>query len=487
MADRPQMPTQFRPAPPWGNSIARIVLIVVLAVLTGLLVVLAEGPSAFTFNRWLRSPVQATLPADILYRFSAGLAASGYEAHIEAVSAHRLEQAAIALYEQNALGPQPSAEASCRLAIIYAKSGYQEHAGEMFRRAMQRDTEHTKLYLLLMRLYTDQSVEEDSLLERVALLDDQDQWLAALTRADLYERVGHTHQAAELRADWQRRQVLFCQIVGALMAFYAAMGVGGIAILAMVVITWLAGRTQRKSLWRVPWSLVDVAEAIVVLLLLLVCISMITAAFRGIIGSWLPSETFNAILMAAGYLFAGACTIALIIYRIGPRRDAWRLLGLRLHNLAAQIGQGIAGYATIVGLLIIALTILGQSGIEQIVPMALKTPLEVFLAARNPATFVVYFVLVGILAPIVEEIIFRGFVYPALRRIMAVPPAALASALIFAAVHISASLGGVLMITLVGVVLAYLYERNRSLIPSMITHAMYNSFVLLLLASYVLV
>ncbi len=435
MADRPQVPTQFRPAPPWGNNIARIVLIVVLAALTGLLIVLTEGPSILTSRRWLRSPIQATLPADILYRFSVGLAASGYEAHTEAVSAHRLEQAAIALYEQNALGPQPSAKASYRLAIIYAKSGYQSHAAEMFRRAIQRDAEHTKLYLLLLRLYTDQSVEENSLLERVALLDEQDQWLAALTRADLYERAGQPHQAAALRADWQRRQVLFCQIVGGLMAFYAVMGVGGIAILVMLVIARLAGRVRRESLWQVPWSLVDAAEAIVVLLLLLVYVSVVTATFRGIIGSWLPSETFNAILMAAGYLFAGACTIALIIYRIGYRRDAWRLLGLRWRNLVGQIGQGIAGYATIVGLLIIALAILGQLGIEQIVPMALKTPLEVFLEARNPATFVIYFVLVGILAPIVEEIIFRGFVYPALRRIMAVPPAALASALIFAAVH----------------------------------------------------
>jgi len=487
MTDPHLVPAQFRKTPRPDHNVARIVVIVALAALTGLLIALVGGPYDLSSDSWLQSPAQMTLPADILYRVSVGLGASGYQSgNGDSFSAHRLQQTAIALYERAALSPQGTAKASCRLGIIYAKSGYRDHARAMFEQAIQRDAENTKLYSLLIRLYVDESVEELSLLKRVALLDEQEHWLATMTRADLYERVGQEGQAEQLRAHWQQRQMVFSGIVGLLMAFYAVMGLVGVVILAMVVISWLAGRQRSTSPWRKPWNLVDVAEALVVLLLLLVCVSVIVAALREVVGPALSSEITNAILMAVGYLFCGVCTIALIVYRIGRRR-VWELLGVKRHRVAASIGQGIAGFGVVVALLAIALSVLGQLGIERIVPLAPQAPLEVFLETRNPLTFAIYFVLVGILAPVIEELIFRGFVYPGLRRIMTVPAAALASALIFAAVHIAVPVGSLLAITLIGVVLAYLYERSGSLIAPMVTHAMYNSFVFLLLAAYALI
>ncbi len=488
MTDPHLVPAQFRRIHRPNHNVARIVVIVVLAAFTGLLIALVGGPYDLEDGNWLQSPAQMTLPADILYRVSVGLAASGYQSgNSDTFSAHQLQQTAIALYERAALGPQKSAKASCRLGIIYAKSGYRDHARAMFEQAIQRDGENTKLYSLLTRLYADESVEELSLLKRVALLDEQERWLATMTRADLYERVGQEGRAEQLRTRWQDRQMVFSGIVGVLMAFYAVMGLVGVVILAMVVISWLAGRQRSTSPWRKPWDLVDVAEALVVLLLLLVCVSVAAAALREIVGTVLASEMTDAILMAVGYLFCGVCTIALIVYRIGRRRRVWELLGLKWHRLAACIGQGIVGFGVVVALLAIALSVLGQLGIERIVPLAPKAPLEVFLATRNPLTFAVYFLLVGIAAPVIEELIFRGFVYPGLRRMMTVPAAALASALVFASVHIAVPVGGLLAITLVGVVLAYLYERSGSLIAPMITHAMYNSFIFLLLAAYALI
>ncbi len=484
MVDPHLLPAQFRKTPRPDYNVARIVVIVVLAALTGLLIVLVGGPYDLASGDWLQSPAQMTLPADILYRVSVGLAASGYS---DTFSAHQLQQTAIVLYERSALGPQKSAKASCRLGIIYAKSGYRDHARVMFEQAIQRDGENTKLYSLLIRLYADESVEESSLLKRAGLLDEQERWLATMTRVDLYERVGQQGRAEQLRAHWQQRQMVFSGIVGLLMAFYAVMGLVGVVTLALLVISWLAGRQRSTSLWRKPWNLVDVAEALVVLLLLLVCVSVATAGLREVIGSALSSETSNAILMAVGYLFCGACTIALIVYRIGRHRRVWELLGLKWHRVAACVGQGIAGFGVAVALLVITLSVLGQFGIERIVPLAPKAPLEMFLETRSPLTFAVYFLLVGILAPVVEELIFRGFVYPGLRRMMTVPAAALASALVFAAVHVAVPVGSLLAITLIGVVLAYLYERSGSLIAPMITHAMYNSFVFLLLAAYALI
>ena len=52
------------------------------------------------------------------------------------------------------------------------------------------------------------------------------------------------------------------------------------------------------------------------------------------------------------------------------------------------------------------------------------------------ATNAMYFVIVGVCAPVWEEAIFRGFLLPSLGRWMPVPGAIAASAFIFALAHL---------------------------------------------------
>jgi membrane protease YdiL (CAAX protease family) len=77
-----------------------------------------------------------------------------------------------------------------------------------------------------------------------------------------------------------------------------------------------------------------------------------------------------------------------------------------------------------------------------------------------------------IAAPIFEEFIFRGIVFGGLRRSFGLVPAALASAAIFAVMHPALSIAPVFLL---GVVAALVYERSRSLLAPMLTHAAYNA------------
>jgi len=92
----------------------------------------------------------------------------------------------------------------------------------------------------------------------------------------------------------------------------------------------------------------------------------------------------------------------------------------------------------------------------------------------------------GVLAPVAEELFFRGLLYTALRQRLGIAAAATISSLAFAAGHIDAP-GVVAASLIMGVALALAYEYTRSLWVAIAIHAFNNSlavvlFYLLLLA-----
>ncbi len=83
-----------------------------------------------------------------------------------------------------------------------------------------------------------------------------------------------------------------------------------------------------------------------------------------------------------------------------------------------------------------------------------------------------------VLAPVTEEIIFRGVFFGGLAARWGFLPAALGSSLVFGGVHFS--LSALFPLFLVGLVLCYLYRRTGSIYPPMIYHAIFNGVTLLI-------
>lgn len=86
---------------------------------------------------------------------------------------------------------------------------------------------------------------------------------------------------------------------------------------------------------------------------------------------------------------------------------------------------------------------------------------------------VIFYLTLGVLAPLFEETLFRGFIYASLKPKIGTFFSIVASGGLFALMHFDK--GGMLMLFAIGVVLAYLFERTRSLMPSMICHGLWNS------------
>jgi membrane protease YdiL (CAAX protease family) len=108
-------------------------------------------------------------------------------------------------------------------------------------------------------------------------------------------------------------------------------------------------------------------------------------------------------------------------------------------------------------------------------PMPKTLPIDQFFETRREAWLLSIF---GVtLAPLVEELFFRGFLYPALARHVKVPAAVVITGVAFGAIHgsqLSNSWGPVLVIVIVGIVLTAVRAYTKSVGSTVLMHIGYN-------------
>lgn len=120
-------------------------------------------------------------------------------------------------------------------------------------------------------------------------------------------------------------------------------------------------------------------------------------------------------------------------------------------------------------------------GLSAILPSPQKPPIEEML--EHPASALLFAVLGVFIAPFVEELIFRGFIYPVVERGAGNALAVVSTALLFTALHLGQLWGswtGIALILLVGITLSTVRARTDSLIPPFVIHLSYNSTLCLL-------
>ena len=90
--------------------------------------------------------------------------------------------------------------------------------------------------------------------------------------------------------------------------------------------------------------------------------------------------------------------------------------------------------------------------------------------------YLVLFYSVVIIAPITEELFFRGFIYSIIRKYNGITKALIVSTALFALAHFDIHFRFIPLV-LSSIFLAYLYEKSKSLIPPIIVHAVFNFIV----------
>lgn len=228
------------------------------------------------------------------------------------------------------------------------------------------------------------------------------------------------------------------------------------------------------------WSWKDILWISVFAALILVGGSLLFTYVSTILnnGIFIDSSSllFNAILTA---LEAIAILFSVYIFGLRRRHLNWADLGLKPVSLGWLFLAIAIGFAIMPTVGLIALLIQYALGLP------VSNPQLGFLIPERLTVpgAILMFLFGGFVVPLAEEIFFRGLLYRWMRQFWNVWPAIIVSSILFGLLHGEISVAGATFI--LGIILAWLYERSGSLWPSITIHVINNSLKLLIL--YVLI
>lgn len=147
-------------------------------------------------------------------------------------------------------------------------------------------------------------------------------------------------------------------------------------------------------------------------------------------------------------------------------------------------GVGWRSAAMMIGLLLLGFIMLDAAWSEIVHPTKEKL-LETLGTKESTSLLVLSAALTCIVAPVCEEILFRGYIFTALRNWHGTLLAAILTGLLFGGVHAtSAPVLDLLPLGLLGFGLCILYRFTGSLYPGMLAHALNNSIAFASLAGW---
>lgn len=176
-------------------------------------------------------------------------------------------------------------------------------------------------------------------------------------------------------------------------------------------------------------------------------------------------------------LLLDLCVIlAILAFAVGKGSSVRSVLGCSTRHLVPAVAVGFRGYVAVFPWMFILLlaTVEAMRLIGWTPP---PEPIqELIFHERDPWVLAWMTLLACVVAPVAEELFFRGVLYPAIRRRMSRMAAMAASGAAFSLIHMNPT--GFLSILLIGCLLAHLYERTGSLLSPLAIHMLHNTFLM---------
>ena len=234
---------------------------------------------------------------------------------------------------------------------------------------------------------------------------------------------------------------------------------------------WRAAR--RRPSWPVApagggWGIGEVLKAALLFLAVFFALNPLARLLRRLPSA--PSDVTLLIIFQFAAELAAVAFIAMSL-RSGTRGTLTRL-GLPAGGRRAAAVAGVRAYVcflpVMLGLILLTRFAAGRSGVV----LEPQAPLGFFFADLSRPALAFLVVFVTVIAPVFEEVFFRGFAYQAIRRRWGRWPGILATALVFSALHANAAV--FLPIFGLGILLACVFEATGSLVAPITVHICQN-------------
>ena len=245
-------------------------------------------------------------------------------------------------------------------------------------------------------------------------------------------------------------------------------------ILNLVIITRSAGRKnlleRSHASPKVRWSVWDALKVLILFFFFAYMIAIIASLLMPLFP---PGGATGRIVAIVNTTIMDLVGMAIVFYFVIHRyRHKARDLGLTMKNFLKNISYGFLGYLSLLPILFVTLMVTALILDLFKYQPAPQPVFEMFLEEEKMPMLAYLSIFVAIAGPVMEEIFFRGFLYTAIKKEAGVKLAIIISALIFSFLH--AHLVGFIPILILGIFLAYLYEKTGSLVSSMTVHIIHN-------------
>jgi uncharacterized protein len=233
---------------------------------------------------------------------------------------------------------------------------------------------------------------------------------------------------------------------------------------------------------RAPWDWIDllifaflaVVGAILVNVLLAIGFALAGVSLAQLRNS-ATEMSFLAILSQA-LLFLALLGYLAVHMRLRFDAPFWRTIGWRPLR-TGRVPRALAyGGLLLSGFLLSLMVQLVSAAF----PSKTKLPMQTLFQDRRTALLVM--LMSVLLAPIVEETIFRGYIYPVVARSFGVRASVMATGTLFGLLHAPQLWGGwgqIVLLVIVGIIFTYVRAVTKTVVASYLLHVSYNSTLLL--------
>lgn len=229
---------------------------------------------------------------------------------------------------------------------------------------------------------------------------------------------------------------------------------------------------------RVPWSWTDLVLFVVLAIAGFILISLFVGLAIAVSGANFRSIQNNPhdinLLSIAIQVLVDLGLLAYLVaqMRLRFRSPFWHTIGWR--KLDTGRIPPLAFYSGLIlsGFFLSIIVSLGSS----LFPPAKNLPIETLFQDRYAT--VLFMSVAVLIAPLVEETIFRGYIYPVVARSFGKVWGILATGTLFGLLHASQLWGGwsqIALLVFVGVVLTFARALSRTVVASFVIHTSYNS------------